>query len=80
MPAAAVLYHAKIQHPMDFSTLEHNLYNNKYKTLEDFEQDLSLIWRNAKAFHEPVAFIYKLAVHLEERYAAILARIKGLEG
>ncbi|CDH54470.1 hypothetical protein RO3G_03479 [Lichtheimia corymbifera JMRC:FSU:9682] len=80
VPAAAVLYHAKIQHPMDFSTLEHNLYNNKYKTLEDFEQDLSLIWRNAKAFHEPVAFIYKLAVHLEERYVAILARIKGLEG
>ena len=65
---------------MDFSTLEYNLYHNKYKTLEDFEQDLSLIWRNAKVFHEPVALIYKLAVHLEERYAAILASIKGQEG
>ncbi|KAI9321032.1 hypothetical protein BX666DRAFT_1913793 [Dichotomocladium elegans] len=76
VPAAAVLYHAEIDHPMDFSTLESNLYREKYKTFCDFEQDLELIWRNAKQFHNPVATIYKLAVNLEEKFSGLLLRIR----
>ena len=80
VPAAALLYHAEIKQPMDFTTLQRNLYHEKYKTYGEFEQDLQLIWNNAKRFHNSFAVIYRLAVNLEDRYEFICSRLRGDEG
>ncbi|KAI9249660.1 hypothetical protein BDA99DRAFT_523302 [Phascolomyces articulosus] len=80
VPATAFLYHAEIKQAMDFSTLQQNLYHEKYKTYGEFEQDLQLIWLNAKRFHNSFAVIYRLAVNLEERYEFLCARLRGDEG
>lgn len=80
VPTSALLYHAEIKQPMDFSTIQYNLYHEKYKTYGEFEQDLQLIWLNAKRFHNPFALIYRLAVNLEERYEFLCARLRGDEG
>lgn len=62
---------------MDFKTLEHNLYQNRYADYQDFAQDLCLIWDNAKLFHRSFDLIYQQAENLKRRYSALSDFIAG---
>ena len=77
VPLAAVVYHTEIKKPMDFRTLENNLYGNKYKEYNDFAQDLELIWSNARQFHRSFDLIYQQAENLNKRYIGLEAFIQG---
>ncbi|KAI8987025.1 hypothetical protein BDB01DRAFT_784314 [Pilobolus umbonatus] len=71
VPKEATTYHDEIKTPMDFMTLELNLYANKYKVYSDFCDDLSLIWRNAMQFHRPIDHIYLQAKCLSLRFQSM---------
>lgn len=71
VPETATVYLQEIKQPMDFITLEENLLNNKYKTYQDFRQDLELIWTNATTFHRDFDLIYKQAVALKDRFLTL---------
>lgn len=77
VPLTAVVYHTEIKKPMDFKTLENNLYQNKYKEYEDFAQDLCHIWDNAKVFHRSFDMIYQQAENLNKRYLGLEEFIQG---
>lgn len=77
VPAEASIYHQEIKSPMDFMTLEQNLFNNKYNTYEDFRQDLELIWKNATTFHRDFDEIYKEAVSLYKKFIALESYLLG---
>lgn len=77
VPLTAVVYHTEIKHPMDFNTLENNLYQNKYQEYKDFEQDLCLIWNNAKLFHRSFDMIYQQAENLYKRYMSLEDFVNG---
>ncbi|KAI9483618.1 MAG: hypothetical protein EXX96DRAFT_536935 [Benjaminiella poitrasii] len=79
VPPTAIVYHNEIKNPMDFRTLERNLFNNKYATYEDFVADLSLIWNNAKLFHRSFDTIYQQAENLCKRYESLVAFLNGGE-
>ncbi|KAI8967980.1 hypothetical protein BDF20DRAFT_917220 [Mycotypha africana] len=77
IPATAFVYLKEIERPMDFKTLEQNLYNNKYRQYEDFIADLSLIWKNAKRFHRTFDPIYQQAENLAKRYESLERFLNG---
>ncbi|GAA5804976.1 hypothetical protein HPULCUR_010486 [Helicostylum pulchrum] len=77
VPASALVYHTEIRSPMDFKTLECNLYQNKYKDYNHFAQDLCLIWDNAQLFHRSFDLIYQQAENLSKRYVRLSEYIQG---
>lgn len=46
---------------MDFNTLEQNLTQGKYKTMEQFESDMRLIFTNCRQFNPPGMGVYLAA-------------------
>lgn len=79
VPPTAYVYHKEIAHPMDFRTLEFNLYNDKYKEFHEFIIDLNLIWENAKQFHRSFDPIYQQADNLHKRFENIVTFLDGGE-
>lgn len=59
-------YLSLIDQPMDLETLEKNVENNLYKSLDSFINDVYLIFDNAKKYNAPSTPYYKSAVKLEE--------------
>ena len=45
-------YPTIVKHPMDLGTVEKQLNANKYRTVEEFIDDVQLIWDNCKAYNE----------------------------
>ncbi|EAX92874.1 Bromodomain containing protein [Trichomonas vaginalis G3] len=41
-------FKGKLETPMDLTTIERKLKNNKYKTVHEFKKDLDLIWENSQ--------------------------------
>lgn len=54
-----------ISTPMDLSLLEKNVINGKYKTLDDFEHDMRLIFSNCYTYNNPESVYAKSARQLE---------------
>jgi histone acetyltransferase len=63
-------YFEKIQHPMDFWTIEKRLlrYPDYYKRPEVFASDMNLICENCKTFNTPDTPYYRSAVELQKRF------------
>ncbi|CAO3611015.1 unnamed protein product [Cunninghamella blakesleeana] len=79
VPPDAYIYYACIKHPMDFATLEKNVYENKYPSYIEFEEDLSLIWKNATEFHLTIDAIYKQALAIKKYYEESVANILSMK-
>ena len=41
-----------IKHPMDLSTIKKKLKSSKYKIINDFIDDIQLIWDNCKLYNQ----------------------------
>mmetsp|Transcript_21403 Transcript_21403/g.34619 ORF Transcript_21403/g.34619 Transcript_21403/m.34619 type:complete len:368 (-) Transcript_21403:86-1189(-) len=54
-------YPTIIKHPMDLGTLSKNVSNNQYATLDDFAEDMRLIWNNAMEYNQPGSDVYLAA-------------------
>ena len=39
--------------PMDLGTMEEKIFNNQYKTVDDFLSDINLIVRNVQMYNDP---------------------------
>ncbi|KAI7868316.1 hypothetical protein BDF14DRAFT_581658 [Spinellus fusiger] len=76
VPATAVVYHQEVKHPMDLFTIEQNVWNGDYRTFAKFEQDMQLVWKNAKAFHRNAGTIPKHADNLERLFYKIIFYLK----
>ncbi|KAI8345352.1 PHD-zinc-finger like domain-containing protein [Blakeslea trispora] len=59
-------YHDIIQQPMSFSDIIQKLNDHAYVSLDEFEYDLSLIWRNSMIYNKSDTAYFKLAQKLEK--------------
>ncbi|CAO3621638.1 unnamed protein product [Cunninghamella echinulata] len=78
VPLDAYIYYERIKQPMDFATLEKNVYDNKYPSDMEFEADLSRIWKNAMEFHHTIDTIYKQAEALRNHYHEVFTNIQRM--
>jgi hypothetical protein len=76
VPASAVFYHQEIKYPMDLSTIEHNVWTGLYTRFAHFEQDMQLVWENAKSFHRNAGVIPKHAENLEALFYKVVTDMK----
>ena len=69
------LYPKIIKNPMDLKTIKEKLDRNQYSNIFEFNQDMNLIWSNAKAFNRPGSDIFKSAEFLcnvwKKRFASV---------
>uniref|UniRef100_A0A7S2EII2 Bromo domain-containing protein n=1 Tax=Ditylum brightwellii TaxID=49249 RepID=A0A7S2EII2_9STRA len=71
-----------VNSPMDLETIEQNIQNDLYRTPEDFEYDISLIFRNCERYNIPKKndHIVALAKHSARMFRRLFsARIKAME-
>lgn len=59
-------YYDFIKNPMDLSTVELKLENNKYDTFESFIKDVRLIFSNCRTYNNETTSYYKYANKLEK--------------
>lgn len=76
VPVSAVFYHQEIKYPMDLSTIEHNMWSGLYTRFANFEQDMQLVWENAKSFHRNAGVIPKHAENLEALFYKVVMDLK----
>lgn len=63
-------YYAVIPHPVSFATLKRGIKGGnsgitKFTTWDEFDEEVSLIWKNARHYNEDGSFISELAGDLE---------------
>ncbi|XBW36851.1 hypothetical protein QEN19_002430 [Hanseniaspora menglaensis] len=61
-------YYEFIKNPMDLSTVEHKLENNKYETFEEFIADVRLIFKNCRTYNNDTTSYFKYANKLEKYF------------
>ncbi|ONK74949.1 uncharacterized protein A4U43_C03F11760 [Asparagus officinalis] len=59
-------YHDVIEHPMDFGTVRRKLLSEKYRTFEQFEDDVFLICSNAMQYNAPDTIYFRQARSIED--------------
>eukprot|EP00825_Cyclidium_porcatum_P030284 TRINITY_DN32125_c0_g1_i1.p1 TRINITY_DN32125_c0_g1~~TRINITY_DN32125_c0_g1_i1.p1 ORF type:complete len:226 (-),score=40.64 TRINITY_DN32125_c0_g1_i1:407-1084(-) len=59
-------YPLKIKNPMDLNTVQQNIRQSKYKTTDQFLQDVNLIWNNCKVYNLEGSQIYRQAERMEK--------------
>ncbi|KAI0312749.1 histone acetyltransferase GCN5 [Amylostereum chailletii] len=67
-------YYDVIDEPMDLSTMQTKLENDKYPTLEAFKDDAQLIWDNCRYYNPEESIYCKQANKLEEIFKESLQR------
>jgi hypothetical protein len=45
-------YYTTVQEPIDLNKIQHRLKTNEYKTFQDFDTDMQLLFSNSKLFHK----------------------------
>ena len=75
LPDKAVMpgYYMEITNPMAVDILKKKLKRKKYTSMEQFMQDVELMFENAKLFNEDASPIYKDAVDLQLEARKLLA-------
>ncbi len=57
---------------MDLQTVEEKLKAYQYANDKDFDDDLMLIWSNAKTFNGPLTEVYQMADKLEQECLGLI--------
>ena len=65
-------YPTLIPHPMDLSTVKGKVEEGLYTHVEEFLDDMQLIWDNCKAYNSKGTWIYGLADKLEKNCKKML--------
>lgn len=71
-------YYDIIQHPIDMNTIEHNIKNDKYGTLDDVVGDYRLMFANCRKYNEEGSMIYEDANILERALNEKLKEFSGI--
>jgi len=61
-------YTNKVKKPMDFGTIEDKLNRKSYQYLDDFYDDMNLVFRNCKLYNELHTPVYMMAEEVEKEY------------
>ncbi|CAN0046473.1 unnamed protein product, partial [Heterosigma akashiwo] len=61
-------YFTVIARPMDLGTVAANLAAGQYLSVNDFVQDMALVFGNAKRYNPPGHFVHQLALKLERLF------------
>lgn len=69
-------YREVIKKPMDLSTVEKNINNKIYKTLDDFKRDINLIFSNCYEYNSEDSVYYRSAKELEIYFSQLLIEYK----
>ncbi|GAN06834.1 conserved hypothetical protein [Mucor ambiguus] len=65
-------YYQVIEEPMSFSEIQEKLALHQYSTVDEFEYDLNLIWKNCLFYNKKETLYYKLAQKLQKQAEALL--------
>ena len=57
-----------IKYPKDLSLIQFGLENNNYKKIQDFLNDIQLIWDNCYTYNPPMNYISKCARICEKKF------------
>ena len=68
-------YYTIIKQPMDLTTIRKKLNSNEYKSIEQWIDDMNLIWKNAKLYNTEGSIIHFIAQELEQWFARKCAQI-----
>lgn len=60
-------YLRMIEKPMDLHTVSQKLKNNSYFKIDEWKDDIFLIWKNAQKFNDPNNLVYKISVTLQKK-------------
>lgn len=69
-------YHDIIKQPMSFNDVIEKLSCHLYLSLDEFEADLSLIWKNSMMYNKKDTLYYKLAQRLEKNMYELLEKAR----
>lgn len=61
-------YFDKIKKPMDLGTVLQNLHDNKYLSVDQWKNDMNLIWKNAMTYNGPGYPLYIIAQDLQDTF------------
>jgi len=83
VPKTIPRYHEIIKHPMDLGTIENHLFEKEGYELDQFEDDVKLVWANAITFNPVSHPVNEMAVALSkifrERFEKVRQQVKALE-
>lgn len=72
-------YYQIIQHPIDMSTIERNIENDRYGTVDDVVGDYRLMFNNCRKYNEENSMIYDDANRLEKLLNQKLKELSGVQ-
>ncbi|CAA7261715.1 unnamed protein product [Cyclocybe aegerita] len=67
-------YYDIVKHPMDFSTIQHKISTNQYKTFEIFVDDVQLVFDNCRLYNPETSIYAKNARHMDQFFKNLLAQ------
>ncbi|KAK4514771.1 uncharacterized protein ATC70_002374 [Mucor velutinosus] len=65
-------YYEVIEEPMSFSEIQEKLALHQYSTVDEFEYDLNLIWKNCLFYNKKETLYYRLAQKLQKQAEELL--------
>ncbi|CAH2278224.1 bromodomain-containing 1 isoform X3 [Pelobates cultripes] len=65
-----------IKHPMDFSTMKRHLEDQRYKNLNEFEEDFNLIIENCMKYNAKDTMFFRAAVRLRDQGGVLLRQAR----
>lgn len=71
-------YYQIIQHPIDMNTIEKNIENDRYGTVDDIVGDFRLMFSNCRKYNEENSMIYDDANRLEKVLNSKLKELSGV--
>lgn len=71
-------YYIRIRNPMDLIQIEAKLLTNEYEDIEDWKDDVKLIWTNAERFHGKDSFVASLAAELRAHFLRIVDKEQSM--
>lgn len=71
-------YYEVIQHPIDMTSIENNIKNDKYGTLDDVVGDFRLMFANCRKYNEEGSNIFEDANVLERALNEKLKEFSGI--
>ncbi|CEP19970.1 hypothetical protein [Parasitella parasitica] len=66
-------YYDVVEEPMSFSDIQEKLALHRYSTVDEFEYDLNLIWKNCMFYNKRETLYFKLAQKLEKHAEGLIA-------
>ncbi|CAF1259304.1 unnamed protein product, partial [Didymodactylos carnosus] len=73
------IYYQTIKDPIDFNRIRRRIETYHYETLDDFEQDIVLLCKNAQTFNMETSLIYTDSIELEKIFQNLRKQLESGE-